>query len=147
MGQPTTKAGREARRGFPKKPSFDPTPEQKTMVELYIAFGTLHDDIRVHIRKKDGNPISLRTFYNKFKNEIMLGASKANGIVAGKLFTAAKEGNITAQIFWLKTRAKWYENAPREPNTQVADTSERKITIIKAEDLDEDEIERINSGG
>ena len=27
----------------------------------------------------------------------------------GFLFNAAKNGNVTAQIFWLKTRAKWRE--------------------------------------
>jgi hypothetical protein len=31
--------------------------------------------------------------------------------VAGYLFNAAKNGNVTAQIFWLKTRAKWRETA------------------------------------
>jgi len=29
--------------------------------------------------------------------------------VAGFLFSAAKNGNVTAQIFWLKTRARWHE--------------------------------------
>jgi hypothetical protein len=29
--------------------------------------------------------------------------------VAGFLFSAAKSGNVTAQIFWLKTRARWRE--------------------------------------
>jgi hypothetical protein len=35
--------------------------------------------------------------------------TKANAQVAGYLFNAAKNGNVTAQIFWLKTRAKWRE--------------------------------------
>jgi hypothetical protein len=30
----------------------------------------------------------------------------ANAQVAGFLFTAVKNGNVTAQIFWLKTRAR-----------------------------------------
>jgi hypothetical protein len=30
--------------------------------------------------------------------------------VAAFLFNAAKNGNVTAQIFWLKTRAKWRES-------------------------------------
>ena len=42
-----------------------------------------------------------------------LGETKANAQVAGYLFNAAKNGNVTAQIFWLKTRAKWRE-APVE---------------------------------
>jgi hypothetical protein len=29
--------------------------------------------------------------------------------VAGFLFNSAKSGNVTAQIFWLKTRARWRE--------------------------------------
>jgi hypothetical protein len=33
--------------------------------------------------------------------------------VAGFLFNAARNGNVTAQIFWLKTRARWKE-APSE---------------------------------
>ena len=32
-----------------------------------------------------------------------------NAQVAGFLFAAAKGGNVTAQIFWLKTRARWKE--------------------------------------
>ena len=32
-----------------------------------------------------------------------------NAQVAGFLFTAAKNGNVSAQIFWLKTRARWRE--------------------------------------
>lgn len=38
-----------------------------------------------------------------------LGETKANAQVAGYLFNASKNGNVTAQIFWLKTRAKWRE--------------------------------------
>jgi hypothetical protein len=30
-------------------------------------------------------------------------------VVCGYLFAAAKAGNVTAQIFWLKTRAHWRE--------------------------------------
>src|SRR5258706_10229402 len=40
----------------------------------------------------------------------LLGETKANAQVAGFLFNAAKNGNVTAQIFWLKTRAKWRES-------------------------------------
>src|SRR3977135_4207056 len=44
-----------------------------------------------------------------YREELDLGESKANAQVAGFLFNAAKNGNVTAQIFWLKTRAKWRE--------------------------------------
>jgi hypothetical protein len=48
-----------------------------------------------------------------YRDELDLGETKANAQVAGYLFNAAKKGNVTAQIFWLKTRAKWRE-APVE---------------------------------
>jgi|RhiMethySRZTD1v2_1073278.scaffolds.fasta_scaffold1423914_2 hypothetical protein len=43
------------------------------------------------------------------RDELDLGSTKANAQVAGFLFSAAKSGNVTAQIFWLKTRARWKE--------------------------------------
>lgn len=39
----------------------------------------------------------------------MCAQSSSNAQVAGFLFNAAKNGNVTAQIFWLKTRARWRE--------------------------------------
>ena len=37
------------------------------------------------------------------------GVAEANAIVSGSLFAAGKGGNIAAQIFWLKSRARWRE--------------------------------------
>jgi len=52
------------------------------------------------------DPKTLRKHYGE---ELDLGATKANAQVAGFLFAAAKNGNVTAQMFWLKTRARWKE--------------------------------------
>jgi hypothetical protein len=52
------------------------------------------------------DPKTLRKCY---REELDLGETKANAQVAGFLFTAAKSGNVTAMIFWLKTRARWKE--------------------------------------
>jgi hypothetical protein len=41
------------------------------------------------------------------------GVAEANAVVSGSLFAAAKGGNVTAQIFWMKTRAHWRENPAR----------------------------------
>jgi hypothetical protein len=38
-----------------------------------------------------------------------MGETKANAQVAGFLFNSARSGNVSAQIFWLKTRARWRE--------------------------------------
>src|SRR5215203_1487335 len=57
--------------------------------------------------------IDPKTLRKHYRDELDLGSTKANAQVAGFLFNSARNGNVTAQIFWLKTRAKWKE-APAE---------------------------------
>jgi hypothetical protein len=80
-----------------------PDPALRRQVEAMAAYGIPETDISrvVHI-----DPKTLRKHY---REELDLGESKANAQVAGFLFNAAKNGNVTAQIFWLKTRARWRE--------------------------------------
>ncbi len=68
------------------------------------AYGIPEDNIS---RVIGVDPKTLRKHY---RDELDLGETKANAQVAGFLFNAAKNGNVTAQIFWLKTRAKWRES-------------------------------------
>jgi hypothetical protein len=53
--------------------------------------------------------IDPKTLRKCYREELDLGETKANAQVAGFLFNSAKNGNVTAQIFWLKTRARWKE--------------------------------------
>jgi hypothetical protein len=47
------------------------------------------------------------------------------------LFAAAKAGNVTAQIFWLKTRAYWRERtAPEDPLPAVAETNSPVVLVL-----------------
>jgi hypothetical protein len=80
-----------------------PDPALRRQVEAMAAYGIPEADISrvVHV-----DPKTLRKHY---REELDLGETKANAQVAGYLFNAAKGGNVTAQIFWLKTRAKWRE--------------------------------------
>ena len=50
-----------------------------------------------------------KTLRKHYREELDLGETKANARVAGFLFNAARNGNVTAQIFGLKTRARWRE--------------------------------------
>jgi hypothetical protein len=68
------------------------------------AYGIPEPDIA---RVLSVDPKTLRKHY---RDELDLGETKANAQVAGYLFNAAKNGNVTAQIFWLKTRARWRES-------------------------------------
>ena len=81
-----------------------PDPSQRRQVEALAAYGIPEDNIS---RVIGVDPKTLRKHY---RDELDLGETKANAQVAGFLFNAAKNGNVTAQIFWLKTRAKWRES-------------------------------------
>src|SRR6476659_4554694 len=67
------------------------------------AYGTPEIDIAA-VLGVDPNPLR-----NHYREELDLGETKANAQVAGFLFNSARTGNVTAQIFWLKTRARWRE--------------------------------------
>jgi hypothetical protein len=67
------------------------------------AYGIPETDIS---RVVNIDPKTLRKHY---RDELDLGETKANAQVAGFLFNSAKNGNVSAQIFWLKTRARWRE--------------------------------------
>ena len=50
-----------------------------------------------------------KTLRKRCREDLDRGVAEANATVSGYLFAAAKGGNVTAQIFWLKTRAHWRE--------------------------------------
>jgi len=101
-------------------PRFSPDENMRAMVEMWVASGIKYEDICSLIPRGDGEPIKIGTLLKCFKQELARGIAKANGKVAVKLFQAAMDGNITAQIFWLKTRAKWRE-ADTEANALGVD--------------------------
>ena len=80
-----------------------PEPGQRRQVEALAAYGIPEVDISGVVG------IDPKTLRKHYREELDLGETKANAQVAGFLFNAAKNGNVTAQIFWLKTRAKWRE--------------------------------------
>src|SRR6478735_10692924 len=80
-----------------------PDPAQRRQVEALAAYGIPEADISGVVG------IDPKTLRKHYRDELDLGETKANAQVAGFLFSAAKNGNVTAQIFWLKTRARWKE--------------------------------------
>ena len=98
---------------------FHPTPEQRKTVELLSAMGVPHEDICKLIIGPRGKPIDDKTLRKHFRTELDTAATKANQQVAGALFRMATDPKggikaVTAQIFWLKTRARWRETAALE---------------------------------
>src|SRR5690348_6679565 len=80
-----------------------PDPASRRQVEAMAGYGIPEIDIA---RVVGVDPKTLRKHY---RDELDMGETKANAQVAGFLFNAARSGNVTAQIFWLKTRARWRE--------------------------------------
>jgi len=83
--------------------AHQPDPAQRKQVQTLAAYGVPETDIS---RVVGIDPKTLRKHY---RDELDLGETRANAQVAGFLFKAASNGNVTAQIFWLKTRARWKE--------------------------------------
>jgi hypothetical protein len=111
-----------------------PDPSQRRQVEAMAAYGIPETDVA---RTVGIDPKTLRKCYRK---ELDLGTTKANAQVAGFLFNAAKNGNVTAQIFWLKTRARWKE-APAEFKHSGA------VGTYDANHLSDADLERISRRG
>ena len=85
-----------------------PDLASRRQVEAMAAYGIPEIDIA---RVVGVDPKTLRKHY---RDELDMGETKANAQVAGFLFNAARSGNVTAQIFWLKTRARWKETSALE---------------------------------
>ena len=60
--------------------------------------------------------------------------------MAGFLFNSAKNGNVTAQIFWLKTRARW-----KEAPTELRHSGSSGTCDLN--ELSDDQLERISRAG
>ena len=67
------------------------------------GFGVRNDDIATYLG------ITEKTLVKYYKEELATGAIRANATIAKTLFQKAKDGDTTACIFWLKTRAGWRE--------------------------------------
>lgn len=100
--KPPAKPKRRANKRPGRKP-YKTTAKDRQLVETMIGFGIPAEDVAKVIG------ISRTTLDRHYKPQIELGVTKVNARVAGFLFTNAEKGNVTAQIFWLKTRARWRE--------------------------------------
>jgi hypothetical protein len=90
--------------------AFVPDRYHKKLVTELVGFGLTHEEIApLVIDYHTQQPISASSLRRHFRRELTLGLPKANATIARALFKAAAQGNVTAQIFWLKTRAGWRE--------------------------------------
>jgi len=90
------------------RPPHLPNADTRNKVYTLAVVGTRHEDIATVLN------ISHDTLVKYYKEELDKGRIEANASVAETLFKQAKEGNTTAMIFWLKSRAKWKETSQHE---------------------------------
>lgn len=104
---------------------FSATQEQRSVVSALVAFGIPQEQIlsRV-INPQTGKPISINVLKREFKRELAEGLVDKNIQVAGTLYNAAIRGNVTAMIFWLKTRGQGQRVAKTEVEVDAKDTAE-----------------------
>lgn len=101
------------------RPPHEPTPEARERVRELTGLGATQPFIAARLN------ISEDTLQRHYRAELDQGVEDLNSQVAGSLFSNAKSGNVAAQIFWLKTRARWKE--PREDTPQ----DQRIVVVIK----------------
>jgi hypothetical protein len=80
-----------------------PTEDTRAAVKALAAFGVPQEEICLYIGINDK---SLRKHY---RDELGVGPIFASARVAQSLFNRAINGDVAAQIFWLKARAGWTE--------------------------------------
>jgi hypothetical protein len=85
------------------RPAFVVNEALREKVRHLAGLGVPQDDIATILG------CAPKTLRKRFRSELDRGVAEANAMISGSLFSAAKGGNITAIIFWLKTRAHWRE--------------------------------------
>ena len=113
--------------------AHQPDPAVRRQVEAMAAYGIPEIDISMVVG------IDPKTLRKHYRDELDFGQTKANAQVAGFLFNSARTGNVTAQIFWLKTRAGWKET-PSEHRHMGA------LGTFDVRELSDEALERIVFG-
>jgi len=96
--------------------TFIPTDEERKLVLALSGYGITREDIaKIVINPNTGRPVTATTLRKHFRHELKTGHVTANAKVAESLYKQATSGkNVTASIFWLKTRARWKETQRHE---------------------------------
>jgi hypothetical protein len=120
----------------PGRPLYEPTEKDRDKVIGLSGVGIPHTDIAILL------DIDTKTLRKHYRRELDTGSIKANGAVGGKLYKAAMEGNVSAQIFWCKTRMGWKETS----KTELSGPNGGPIESKSVHNLTDEELMRIAAG-
>ena len=82
---------------------FVPTAQQRHLVHMMTLNGVKQDEQARALR------MSKTTLTKYFREELDLGKIVTTANVAGALYRNAMDGNVSAQIFWMKAQGGWRE--------------------------------------
>lgn len=94
----------------------EPSAESRAQVSALTSFGNTQEEVALYLG------ICVDTLAKYYRYELDTAAIRANAMVARKLFSkAVDQDDLSAQIFWLKTRGKWRtaEQEDKKPPSQV----------------------------
>jgi len=69
-----------------------------------------------------------KTLRKHFRQELDRGMAEANAKVVGALYRSAMRGSVAAQIFWVKTRMRWWE--PEAPPDAGPGTEDQPQYVV-----------------
>ena len=112
--------------------SHKPTAETRSNVKALASVGTTQEHIAIYL------DIDVKTLRKHYRRELDTSLIIANSNVAKSLYKNANDGNVTAQIFWLKTKGGWSE----KKSQLEAELLQLEIDRIKSEKSlqDDDEL-------
>lgn len=107
------------------------TPTKVTRIKVHSlsSFGITQEAIAKYIG------ITVPTLTKHYPDEIRLAHLDKVIQVANALFhNAVDEGHVGAQIFWLKTQAKWREtDRPDDDDKDIEEIDRIQITVVSGE--------------
>lgn len=85
------------------RPPWEPTDEQRRLVEHYVSIGYTQEQVAALLET------SVDSLARHCRRELDLGALTVNAKIGGKLYQKAMAGDTASLIFWAKTRMGWKE--------------------------------------
>ena len=74
--------------------------------------------------------IDQKTLRKYYREELEESSAKATATIGGALFNKAKNGDTAAQIFWMKTRARWTERHEYDHTSSDGSLGPTRIEIV-----------------
>ena len=85
----------------------EPSDISRAEVKALVSFGNTQEQISTYL------DIDIKTLQKYYRRELDTGTIQANAQVAKRLYNkAVAQDDLSAQIFWLKTRARWRTDDP-----------------------------------